>query len=539
MRLLAVVGGSLVLLMTSAPPCLADDEVRMVYPGADGKLVYTLDERGNRIPDFSRAGYKGGGVALPEVPVVVTLTPEPGDGDDTKRVQEAVAKVSAMKPNEDGYRGAVLLKRGTYRIAGRLNVAASGVVLRGEGQGPDGTTLLATGKEKRTLIVVSGRLSVSEVAGTRHSVSAVYVPWGADTFPLDSTRQLSAGDTVMVVRPGTAEWVHELKMDQIVAKPGLPPVKQWKPGEYTVKFERTVVAIDGNTIRLDGPVVDAMEQKLGGGYVYRYTESGRIENSGIESLRLVSEYEKGKENEDEAHAWIGVALDDCRNSWARNVTTAHFSSAVRLGRETIHATVQDCSCLAPVSLITGMRRYPFTVFGQFCLVQRCYSNHSRHAEATGDRVAGPNVFLDCLAENTHADTGPHHRWATGILWDNLKGGAQNAEDRGYLGSGHGWAGALQVFWNCEPSAICVQKPPTSQNYAIGCTGKIFEGWLPTRTQQPRPPGHYESQGRHVNPRSLYLKQLEDRLGPGAVVIVTTEDQRKGAVYDALKANLSR
>ena len=33
----------------------------MVYPGIDGKLVYVPDEQGNIIPDYSHAGYRGGG----------------------------------------------------------------------------------------------------------------------------------------------------------------------------------------------------------------------------------------------------------------------------------------------------------------------------------------------------------------------------------------------------------------------------------------------------------------------------------------------
>ena len=32
--------------------------VSMVYPGMDGKLVYAADSLGNKIPDFSNAGYK-------------------------------------------------------------------------------------------------------------------------------------------------------------------------------------------------------------------------------------------------------------------------------------------------------------------------------------------------------------------------------------------------------------------------------------------------------------------------------------------------
>ena len=39
------------------------------YPGPHGKLVYTYTTKGDRIPDFSYAGYGGGGVALPTVRV--------------------------------------------------------------------------------------------------------------------------------------------------------------------------------------------------------------------------------------------------------------------------------------------------------------------------------------------------------------------------------------------------------------------------------------------------------------------------------------
>ena len=248
----------------------------------------------------------------------------------------------------------------------------------------------------------------------------------------------------------------------------------------------------------------------------------------------MSEYEKGKETEDEAHAWTGVGVDSAENCWVKNLTTVHFSHGVSISQRAIFVTAQDCAVLAPVSVISGGRRYPFNINGQYCLVQRCYSDESRHAEATGARVRGPNVFLDCLAENTHADTGPHHRWAVGILWDNLKGGDFNAQDRANWGTGHGWAGAQQVFWNCEPDTICVQQPPTGQNYAIGCTGEITKGRM-----KDRPAGYYESHGKHVEPRSLYLAQLEDRLGAEAVANVTTASQREGMIYDELKEKLGK
>jgi hypothetical protein len=43
--------------------------------GIDGKLVYVADSLGNKIPDFSNAGYKGGGVTIPYVPVKAIVWP--------------------------------------------------------------------------------------------------------------------------------------------------------------------------------------------------------------------------------------------------------------------------------------------------------------------------------------------------------------------------------------------------------------------------------------------------------------------------------
>src|SRR5256885_7051688 len=48
--------------------------------GDDHRLHYQQDVNGNRIMDFSSAGYKGGGVALPTgVPVRATVSPSGGD----------------------------------------------------------------------------------------------------------------------------------------------------------------------------------------------------------------------------------------------------------------------------------------------------------------------------------------------------------------------------------------------------------------------------------------------------------------------------
>ena len=139
--------------------------------------------------------------------------------------------------------------------------------------------------------------------------------------------------------------------------------------------------------------------------------------------------------------------------------------------------------------------------------------------ASSSRVRGPNVFLDGTAVHAHADSGPHHRWAVGTLYDNISDDNQiRAQDRQWAGSGHGWAGAQQVFWNCTSRTFVVQQPPTAQNYAIGCVGKFQPGdWNKTAK-----PGVIEATGTRVLPRSLYLAQLEDRLGASAVTNIARQ-----------------
>src|SRR5690606_18515649 len=76
-----------------------------VYPGTDGRLSYLPDESGNTIHDASHAGFGGGGVAIPAVPVRETLWPVPGD--NTAHLQAAIDRVAALAPDATGMRGAL------------------------------------------------------------------------------------------------------------------------------------------------------------------------------------------------------------------------------------------------------------------------------------------------------------------------------------------------------------------------------------------------------------------------------------------------
>src|SRR5262245_53537184 len=92
-------------------PAAPQARSQWVYPGPDGKLVYKTMPKGDKIMDYSHAGYMGGGVALPTVAVKNTV--EPSGGDDTAKLQAAIDAVATM-PLQNGFRGAVLLAPGVY-----------------------------------------------------------------------------------------------------------------------------------------------------------------------------------------------------------------------------------------------------------------------------------------------------------------------------------------------------------------------------------------------------------------------------------------
>ncbi len=512
MRLLLLFG--LLLVATAAT---AEDAPVPVSPADGGSLVYEADERGNTIPDFSNCGYRGGGVALPEVPVALTL--EPAQGDDTERIQAAIDEVSAMPLNDDGFRGAVLLRAGEYAIAGSLRIAASGVVLRGEGDENDGTILRATGAGKRTLIKLLGEGSRTEIEDSRVQVTDEFVPIGAHTMHVEDASGFSVGDEVVIVRPATEEWIHTIGMDRIPDRRDGGKSTQWTPKAYTIHYEREVTAVDGDEITIDAPLVMSLDQQFGGGYVYRYEWPERIRNVGVENLQGISDFDpevtaKRGDREyyaDEDHGWSLIWVEKAEDAWVRDVTSVYFGYScvwTRAGSKSV--TVQDCAYLEPVSRITGARRYSFAANGQRALFLRCYAREGRHDFVMHARAPGPNAFVDCRADNAYSDSGPHHRWATGTLYDNVivNGHALNVRNRGSSGTGHGWAGAQMVFWNCEADSIICQQPPTAQNWAVGCIADKRSG-----------DGYWASFGQRVTPLSLYAAQLRARLGEEAVAAV--------------------
>ncbi|MGF1924608.1 MAG: DUF6298 domain-containing protein, partial [Bacteroidia bacterium] len=177
-----------------------------LFKNTAGGLAYTPDPLGNRVPDFSHAGYMGGDSAIPmaNIKIVVPLK----DGDATLRIQSALNYVSKLPVGKDGLRGAVLLERGTYQVSGVLKINASGVVLRGSGMGNDGTLILASGLDRIGVIRMLGlanRTKESEIA-----ISDNYVPVNATRFNITNAASFKIGDHIMIKRPSPKNWIDDI-----------------------------------------------------------------------------------------------------------------------------------------------------------------------------------------------------------------------------------------------------------------------------------------------------------------------------------------
>ncbi len=530
----------------------------LISMDADGKLIYRpYSEKGDRVLDWSHCGYKKSEVPIPEVPVVETLHPlsentrqagnmcYPVSPDNREQIQAALDRVAAMQPGAHGSRGAVLLKKGTYYINGSLKVG-SGVVLRGEGDGENGTVLVFTTSGEEVAIVVEGDGPIREIDTSKNvRIAQDYLPSGSIELTVEDASPFREGDVVCIKKTVNNQWVEDLGMGERLRhiRAGEEGSKKtpWNPRSYQFEHIRQIKAVTGNMITLDMVLPQSFEKQHGGGEVYKVNVDQLGSQSGVEFLRVVSNYDttvidKGKRT-DFYNLRYGIVLRHISDSWVRNCTMMHFvKSAVAIEDHTRHVTVRECKSLKPVGAFAGGRRYPFSIGGGTGhLFYKCYTEDARHDFVGSSRTMGPFAFVKCTAVRGGTSE-PHHRWGTGYLFDCITtDGNIGAFNRGDSGSGHGWAAANTMVWNANAQSVTVFDPETTgeNNFAIGFTGEFrkenFDSmglwYANTRAGYWGTPregkfygyalmgnGHIESPGQPAEPASLFVQQLIERMG---------------------------
>ena len=499
------------------------NESQWVYPGDSGNLIYKTTPQGDRIMDFSTAGYEGGGVALPNVPVVKTVKPS-GAADETANIQAAIDDVSKL-PLKHGFRGAVLLLPGTYICSNAIVISTSGIVLRGSGT--NATTILMAGGRHMAIRVgnFNGRFRRAEnpnanedlpetnaTSMAQTTITDAYVPSGVKTFSVADAKGFAVGDTIEIRRPVTAAWVHFMDMDDLTRN-GKP--QTWIHTNTVIPIERRIAKIFGNKITLDVPLSDSFDSKYlnpPGVVVAKINPPNRLSQVGIENLHIQSPLQRVNHTQ-ELYMAIRLNGEDC---WMRDVVIDETMNSVSLGGRRI--TLDNVTVNRKALHLGASKPAEFAPNGDQILLNHCSVNADNvWFAATGGGHSGPIVFLNCtFSGNGHIEG--HMRWTTGMLLDNcvMPDGGIDFKNRGAMGSGHGWGMAWSVAWNCVAKSYVVQQPPGAMNWAIGCIGDSVQMSRPFDSEPKLPEGTFDSPNKPVEPRSLYLTQLKERLGAKAL-----------------------
>ena len=421
-----------------------------------------------------------------------------------ERIQLAIDAVGDLPLDEHGFRGAVELEAGEYVIDGTeaIQLRHSGVVLRGAGDGSGGTILRAAGTAQRALVRIAGTGSRAG-SGSVRNVTQTHVPAGARSFLVDDASGLGVGQEIMIRRPSTQQWLIDIDMLFELDNP-------WLPGQRNLVFDRVITHVEGNRVFFDAPLPMSLESKYGSGTLQVYAWPGRVNQVGIERIRGVSDFSGAS---DENHAFTFVRIENAQNVWARDLTARYFAfAAVTVERGGKWVTVSNVHSIDPISPVEGGFRYAFNINeAELVLFKNCTADNSRHAYVTGSNTSGPNAFVDSLASRARSEVGPHQRWATGALFDNVvvEGDQLAVRNRGNFGTGHGWAGAYMMAWNSVADRFVMQSPTAARTWSIGNVG-VEASSDTSGAAGAAPPATIDSHGSPVFPRSLYWAQYQDR-----------------------------
>ena len=468
-----------------------------------GKLTYTPDAKGNTLPDFSGVGYMNSEVAIPTVAVVKTVYPVAGD--NLANIQNAINQVAAMPLGADGFRGAILFKAGLYNISDSIKINTSGIVLRGEGKDTiTGTRFNASSLTQYYLINFNVAGTTSQVKSTLVNITDTYVPIGSKKLTL-ATNNFKVGDSILITRTPNTAWINLIKMD----------LWGWTSKVGIVSYINKVTAVNGNSITLDAPMVDVIDTTYATGTVSRY-KAKWASQCGVENMCITSNYINDTA---ENHGWDAVEFDNFKNGWVRNVDVYYFAySAVQINSTSAWITVDSCKMID--AKCTRLSGFSFHYEGQRCLTKNCWTRNGNHDYVIGSRDCGPNVFVNSVSTKQQMDIGPHLKWGTGCLFDNITSdGIQEAINRASEGGGtmgQGWGGAQICYYNCTAPSIEVQDiPGDERNWAIGSVIFPSGGYGVTNKGNKNaiePIGDTSSNYHHIALiPSLFYAQLADRL----------------------------
>lgn len=507
------------------------------------------DETGILLPDFSRAGYGMGDYAPPvnKGPVFnVTDTiygAFPGDlKDDTVAIQAAIHAAEAQGG------GVVLLPKGRYDIRKDttlpgIRITGSNVVLRGEGEGKNGTVLHLWSPAPAGNVRRLGTVSADQAARSG-AVLAVMggekkkiitnitqdVRRGEPVIKVADVSSLSVGQFIVIsLTDPMIDTLDPRPEKAVIAVELTRPYKLidqqkdtfGKPAKVYSWMVRIAEIIDDQTIRLAKPArFDHMQS-----YQPKISSFSGITEVGIEDLRIESSWPGGYrhhkpyKNEDvivrtakeQDYLWNGIWVSYLINGWVKNVTFKNLTQGI-IASHSADSTFEKLTFL-------GRQGHAGVTIGQSndLLVSQVDFFAPLVHPVTLTMMSSGNVITD---SETHYDgrnevTGTdaaidfHGLFPFENLFDKLRGFyVCPGGDMSVLPHG----GVRNVFWN-------IIAPEKMSCYTGAADNEFFRTYATVGTSSHSPATMYE----HL-PQAFFIGIT--RVGGKAVTIGNSVDDRK-------------
>lgn len=484
------------------------------------------------IQDFSYAGYQIGEIEVPVVAgtvfnVVTSYGADPtGSSDSTSAIQAAIDAAGANGG------GVVYLPAGTYLLsvpAGKadcLTVTHSNIVIRGAGS--DETFLHNTDTYMRNRDIIHFS-SPAVTTGAWIPLSAD-LPTSSKRLPVASTTGLSVGSTIEMEWTFTDAWVAEhdqqIYWNSSLGYPNGP------------RYRREITAMDpnGQWIEVDVPTRYALFTRDNARV---RTVSGFISECGVEDLAIgnTENPKSGYEEEDynipstgayDCHNSFILEYENVRDSWLKGVATfrptsntsdLHILSNGIYLNQSFRVSVIGCEIARAQFQGGGGNGYLYRLQNtQECLVSNSKGDYGRHNFVVSHAGTSGCVFHRCDSSNER-DSDNHMHFSHSNLWDQCSShnGRWAAAHRGFWGTvPHALDAAHSVYWNTVGTGSggnVVESRQGRYGYVIGTSGTRTDVGLGT-DGNTAPEDHTEgiAQGATLEPQSLYLDQLERRIG---------------------------
>ena len=492
------------------------------------------DSEGRYLHDFSYAGYKKGETNIPYVSgTVYDVTSygadKTGGSDSTSAIQNAINDAG----NNTGG-GIVYFPAGTYRVSLQsglpycLLINKSKVVLRGEGTNSSKifctNTTSMDGYKAVLLVSPDGAWGWNywspSTENNPQSISVdIYKP--TNVITVADASGFSVGDWIVLRDDCDADFDSDHYMGG-----------EWAGNLKGVMFYRVITGISGNNITIDIPT----RYKLLSRYQARVYSlpTSHLSEIGIEKLSFGMQESSGDQSANSETSYV-IDFRHVVNSWIKNVSSYCDTSRNPQGYhirsngielyQCRNITISTCVFQKAQYLGDSGSGYFYILRGNDCLVEYSKGISGRHNFDFKSMFSSGNVIYKCYTEGGTKPSDFHMYLSIANLVDNMqvKNDYLEAVYRPYSTPEHGHTTTQSVFWNIESLgssySYLIKTEQFSNGYVIGTSGSS-----PTSVEQPdNPAENYqgthpidfvegEGTGDSLEPASLYIDQLERRLG---------------------------